>query len=90
MKKLSLLSAVILIIALLAGCTSNADNSNPEENQVQETQNNNEEVKEEPKEATQVTIAGLKGPTSIGMIKMIDEKTMNSQDYKVEYIAESP
>ena len=88
MKKLSLLSAIILIIALLAGCASNTNNPATGEDQVQE-QNNTEDIKEEPKEATQVTIAGLKGPTSIGMIKMIDETAMNSQDYKVEYIAES-
>ncbi len=90
MRKLSLLSAVILIIALFAGCTNIAgENPNSGENQVQETPNNYEEVKEEPQETTQVTIAGLKGPTSIGMIKMIDEKAMNSQGYNVEYIAES-
>lgn len=40
-------------------------------------------------EPVNVTIAGLKGPTSIGMIKMIDEKALNSEKYNVEYIAES-
>lgn len=88
MRKLSSLSAIILIIAMLTGCTNNNDIPDLGENQVQETQNNTEDVKEESGEATQVTIAGLKGPTSIGMIKMIDEKALNSQDYKVNYIAE--
>ena len=69
MKKISLLLAIVLIIALATGCSN--------------------EVKEEPKEPVNVTIAGLKGPTSIGMIKMIDEKALNSEEYNVEYIAES-
>lgn len=34
---------------------------------------------------TTVNIIGLKGPTSIGMIKLIDEKALNSDTYKVEY-----
>src|SRR5690554_4172410 len=38
---------------------------------------------------TKVTIAGLKGPTSIGMIKMMDEKALNNGDYDVRYLAES-
>ncbi|MDF2677481.1 MAG: alkanesulfonate transporter substrate-binding subunit [Bacillota bacterium] len=44
---------------------------------------------EVPKEKVNVTIAGLKGPTSIGMIKMIDEKALNSDEYNVSYVAES-
>lgn len=43
----------------------------------------------DPQTSTDVTIAGLKGPTSIGMIKMIDEKALNSDKYNVDYIAES-
>ncbi|HBB29667.1 MAG TPA: hypothetical protein DC000_10575, partial [Clostridiales bacterium] len=34
---------------------------------------------------TTVNIIGLKGPTSIGMIKLIDEKALNSNTYKVDY-----
>ena len=34
---------------------------------------------------TSVNIIGLKGPTSIGMIKLIDEKALNSDAYKVDY-----
>lgn len=47
--------------------------------------NKQEPVKTEP---VNVTIAGLKGPTSIGMIKMIDEKALNSDKYNVSYVAE--
>src|SRR6056297_1471295 len=41
-----------------------------------------------PTEPTNVTIAGLKGPTSIGMIRLIDEKALNDDEYNVEYIVE--
>lgn len=36
-------------------------------------------------EPVKVNIIGLKGPTSIGMIKLIDEKALNSDKYTVEY-----
>lgn len=74
MKKINFLLAIILIIALTVGCNG----------VVQEEP----EVQKEPKEAVNVTIAGLKGPTSIGMIKMIDENALNSENYNVEYVAE--
>lgn len=86
MKKVSLLLAIMMIIALAAGCTAN-ESQKPAENVQQE--NEQPSVQEEPKETVSVTIAGLKGPTSIGMIKMIDEKALNSDVYNVEYIAES-
>ncbi|MGD9568385.1 MAG: ABC transporter substrate-binding protein [Sedimentibacter sp.] len=84
MKKISLLLAIILIVALAVGC-SNSTNENPQPAENQRPQ----EVQEEPKEEVNVTIAGLKGPTSIGMIKMIDEKALSSDEYNVEYVAES-
>ncbi len=40
------------------------------------------------KEPTDVTIAGLKGPTSIGMIQLIDSKPLDGDHYNVEYIVE--
>ncbi|MEL7606373.1 MAG: MqnA/MqnD/SBP family protein [Sedimentibacter saalensis] len=85
MKKLSLLLILAMILSIFAGCSSKTDNApaNPQEPAPQE------QVKEEPKEPIDVTIAGLMGPTSIGMIKMIDEKAMNSEQYNVEYIAEN-
>jgi NitT/TauT family transport system substrate-binding protein len=77
MKKLNLLLAFVLIIAMFTGCTK------------QPVQKEPEQVQEQSKEPVNVTIAGLKGPTSIGMIKMIDEKALNSEGYNVEYVAES-
>ncbi len=84
MKKICLLTAIILIIAMAAGCQNNVENLKPEEQKPVEHQ---EPINEE-KAAINVTIAGLKGPTSIGMIKMIDEKALNSKQYNVEYVAE--
>ncbi|HBV67999.1 MAG TPA: ABC transporter substrate-binding protein, partial [Clostridiales bacterium] len=85
MKKICLLTAIILIIAMAVGCQNNVENPKPEEQKPVEKQ---EPINEE-KAAVNVTIAGLKGPTSIGMIKMIDEKALNSKQYNVEYVAES-
>ncbi len=90
MKKISLIISIILIVALCAGCANNENqNQASAENQIQETQQEPEEVNEKTQEPVNVTIAGLKGPTSIGMIKMIDEKALNSEAYNVSYVAES-
>lgn len=79
MKKINLLLVIALVISLAAGCSKYKD-----ENQIPENH--------EPKEVAEpvnVTIAGLKGPTSIGMIKMIDEKQLQSDNYNLEYIQEA-
>ena len=80
MKKLSLLLVLILVISMFAGC-SQTPNKGAEESKTAET--------EKPKEIANVTVAGLKGPTSIGMVKMIDEKALNSDTYNVQYVQES-
>lgn len=81
MKKFSLLLIVMLVLSLFVGCSQEkapVESAPVEEKQPIET-----------KEPISVTIAGLKGPTSIGMIKLIDEKALNSDGYNVEYVAES-
>ncbi|MCR1899615.1 ABC transporter substrate-binding protein [Irregularibacter muris] len=79
MKKMNLFLVFLLAFSLLfSGCASKQSNEGTP----------TEAVKSLPEEPTKVTIAGLKGPTSIGMIKMIDEKTLNGDEYKVDYIAE--
>ena len=96
MKKFSLLLVIVLVLSLFAGCSSEPPSSPTAENEpeaVVEPNNKEPEVKpenqEEEVEPVNVTIAGLKGPTSIGMIKMIDEVSLNNDKYRVEYIAES-
>lgn len=66
MKKFNLLLVIILLLGLLAGCTTEESAGQP----------------------IDVTIAGLKGPTSIGMIKMFDKVSLQGDKYNVEYIAE--
>lgn len=73
-QKISLIVTVLLIISLAAGCSPNDNNQEPAANQ------------EEP---VNVTVAGLNGPTSIGMIKMIDENALNNETYNVEYVTEN-
>jgi len=84
-KKISLLLVMIIVLSLFAGCSQNA----PKENTAVEQPEAEPTVPEEVKEPVNVTIAGLKGPTSIGMIKLIDEKALNSDAYNVEYVQES-
>ncbi|MDW5299039.1 MAG: ABC transporter substrate-binding protein, partial [Sedimentibacter sp.] len=88
MKKISLLLILVLAISMFTGCANSKET--PAVPETAENKSETAETKqEEPKEPVNVTIAGLKGPTSIGMIKMIDEKALNSDSYNVEYIAES-
>ncbi|HOT22016.1 MAG TPA: ABC transporter substrate-binding protein [Sedimentibacter sp.] len=86
MKKTSFLLVVLFVLIFTAGCNNEpAETPTPDEN-AEETP-----MPEEPADVkpVNVTIAGLKGPTSIGMIKMIDEKALKSDKYNVEYIQES-
>lgn len=85
MKKISLFLVLILVISMLAGC-----NQNNEKPDGKTTDDNAKPIEAaEPKSPVNVTIAGLKGPTSIGMIKMFDEKSLNDESYKVQYVAEA-
>ena len=83
MKKFSLLLVIIFVLSLFVGCSQNA----PAENAPTEETKTTEQ--KEIKKPVNVTIAGLKGPTSIGMIKLINEKSLNSDEYNVEYVQES-
>ncbi len=40
-------------------------------------------------EKTSVVVAGLRGPTSMGMVRLLEEQSLNSDSYTVEYISES-
>lgn len=97
MKKISLLLVLILTISIIAiGCTntpSNQDTStdNQSNEQVEpETDKQEESQETQPKEIVDVVIAGLKGPTSIGMIQCIDAGADSTEleNYDVSYIVE--
>ena len=78
MKKLAALISFLLIFSMLfTACTK--ENTPIEENDIEDGKNI------EPVTPINVNIIGLKGPTSIGMIKLIDEKALNSDKYIVDY-----
>lgn len=77
MKKTNKILIIILLISLITSCSQTNQNQPAPKPSASETKKQN------------VVIAGLKGPTSIGMIKLIDEKALNDNKYNVEYVAES-
>ena len=87
MKKICFLLVVLFVLSFTAGCSNEPLEAPAPEKPAEETP----VPVEEPAavEPVNVTIAGLKGPTSIGMIKMIDEKALQSDKYNVEYIQEA-
>jgi NitT/TauT family transport system substrate-binding protein len=94
MKRIiSLLLLTLLIIGSMAGCAGSQETAQetPAETETQEETTTPEETEtpEEHVESQNVMIAGLKGPTSMGMIKLFEEKALNSDTYSVEYMSES-
>lgn len=87
MKKntITIILCLVLTLSLLVGCgTKNATSSTDVPKTTVSTTPS-------PTEQVNVAIAGLAGPTSIGMIKMISEKALNSDAYAVSYeIAAAP
>lgn len=78
MKKVAVLLSFLLIFGmLLTACTK--ENTPIKENDKEAGENL------EPVNPINISIIGLKGPTSIGMIQLIDEKALNSDKYIVDY-----
>jgi len=88
-RKLSLLLVLfIMIFTLLSACSSDVPEP-VEPSEPSDTEESPEaEESEKPVENVDVTIAGLKGPTSIGMIRLIEEEALNDENYNVEYLVE--
>lgn len=78
-KGLTALLSLVLSVTLLAGCGGSRKAATPESPSASVS----------PAEKVNVTVAGLAGPTSIGMIKMISEKALNSEKYAVNYEVDS-
>ena len=84
MKKLAVILSFLLIFSMILTACSNGNV--PKTEQKPDEGSNIESGKNpEPVNPTNVSIVGLKGPTSIGMIKLIDEKALNSNKFTVEY-----
>lgn len=85
MKKIALFLAAVMLVFAFASCTdkpvstSQTESSSPAESSVEPS-----ESSAEPAEKTVVRIAGLKGPTSIGLVKMIEESANGNtaNDYR--------
>lgn len=87
-KRLSIISLLLVLCLLFVACTNN--NSETKDNS-DETQDSNQTTDNNVIKQQTVNIAGLKGPTSIGMVKLIDEKALNNDTYKVDYqVFEAP
>lgn len=69
MKKISVIIMCILLTLSISACTQTVE----------------PEPKTEPQQTIDVKVAGLKGPTSIGMIKMIDEQQTIGENTNVSY-----
>ena len=82
MKKiLSLVLVVLLVATVFAGCGKKDTASVPEKTE-----------KEETFEGTNIRIGGLKGPTSMGLVKLLDDaengKTVNTYDFTMAAAAD--
>ncbi|WZL73456.1 ABC transporter substrate-binding protein [Clostridiaceae bacterium 35-E11] len=86
-KLLSVLMALVLIMSVV-GCTAQQEETSDNVQQQTPTEESQEEASEEQIIAK---ISGLKGPTSIGMIKMFEEKPSLGENIASTYqVAESP
>lgn len=87
MKKntIAIILCLVLALGLLAACGTKDVSTATD---VPEASTS---VNPSPAEQVKVAVAGLAGPTSMGMIKMISEKALNSDAYAVSYeIANAP
>jgi NitT/TauT family transport system substrate-binding protein len=89
MKKntLTAVLCLILTLSLLAGCGTLTENSSPSPSPSEAAAF----PSPSPLQQQSVTVAGLSGPTSMGMIQVISERALNSDAYAVSYeIAAAP
>ena len=84
-KKLIAVLCIVMAFALLAACGTKTAAPSPTDPQESAT------TQTSPAEQVNVNIAGLAGPSSIGMIQLISEKALNSDAYAVNYeVAAAP
>ena len=84
-NKLTILICLILALSLLSACGAKNAASGTDVSASPASASTS------PVSQVKVTIAGLAGPTSIGMIKLISDKALNSDSYAVDYqVAAAP
>ncbi len=85
-KSIIILLALAMTLAMFAGCGGKTAETSAEPSATPTA-----EASALPVEQVDVNVAGLAGPSSIGMIKMISEKALNSEAYAVNYsVAAAP
>lgn len=89
MKKfMAVLLSAILSVSLFAGCSGGSGASSSASEPASETQSESTEASESSKpatdEKTNIRVASMKGPTSIGLVKLMDdsEKGTTANDYE--------
>lgn len=86
MKRLIALFLTAFLLALaLAGCANNVTNESTPESSAEESAQS--QVSEESKQAEKVTvrIAGMKGPTSIGLVGILEDNANGTASNKYEF-----
>lgn len=74
-KSLSIIAAVALVLTMFAGCAQTEDPA--------ESINPSSEVNSEAPDLGSITVGTLKGPTTMGLIKLLDDASSSSLDYEV-------
>jgi NitT/TauT family transport system substrate-binding protein len=86
-RTLTVVLCLALALSLLAGCSAQTEVPSP----APSLSGGAVSPPPSPLERQSVTIAGLSGPTSMGLIRLISEKALNSDAYAVSYeIAAAP
>ena len=80
-KNLALILSVLLLLAMLAGCGAKQPNASPSDIDLP----SNEPVTSPEEESLgTIRLATLKGPTSMGLIKLLDDDAAGTLSYDVE------
>lgn len=74
-RSLTIIAAIAVLIAMFAGCAKTADTAEPA--------NPSENVSAEPTDLGSVNMGTLKGPTTMGLIKLLDDASADTLSYKV-------
>ncbi|MGN0986210.1 MAG: ABC transporter substrate-binding protein [Otoolea sp.] len=87
-KMISMIAAAALGLSLLTGCSSASRNTaeTTSDSQAEETnEETTEEVKEENAEAPVIRVTGLKGPTTMGLVKLMEDSKQGATENSYEF-----
>ena len=86
-KVLSLLLSLLLLVGLLAACTTDQEQEDGQQNQESQegTQGQETQVPDTTEEPTTIRLGGLKGPTSMGMVKLLDDAERGASKSQIAF-----